>query len=598
MWRNPRRFIFLIFLVKLGLMIRLEIKKIVLKTVGKNFGGISAPDFSVEKPEKMEHGDYATNVALILAKALSARGGSVSGGKKNPMEIVEFLAKKLESKKWRAEAARPGFINFYFKDNFLIPEIRKKINNKKAFGKVNKGRGKTVMVDYFQLNIAKRPHIGHLRSAVIGDALKRMFLLFGYKAVSDTHVGDWGTQFGILLLGFKEEKMNIRDKKILADPFNVLEELYKKENEKIEADPERREKAKLEFAKLERGDAENRKIWKWMVDISMKNLEESAGILGLESFDEHRGESFYGKDMPAIAALALKKRIAKKKSGAVIVDLSREGLDEAVLIKSDGASTYLLRDLATIQYRKKRWGFWKNIYVVDARQTHHFKQMFSVAAKIGFEGVGQSEHIEFGAMTFPEGKISTRKGNIISLAKLFSEAKARALAVIKEKNPDLKDTEVVAAKIGLGAIKYFDLSHNRRSDIVFRWGDALAFEGDTGPYLQYTHARLKSILRKAKKVSAPPKYFFALEPLEHEIFSRILAFEEAAEDSLSLYMPNVLANYLHGLAKKVNEFYHLYPVLSEQNPKKRALRLMLVDAAATAINKGLWCLGIESPEEM
>lgn len=569
-------------------MIRRELEKLILNAVKRKLGVAKPPDFSVEAPENPEHGDYATNVALVLAKIL----------KKNPIEVAESLIKKIESKNWKLKVAGPGFINFSLENSFLVSALREKFKNKKIFGKNSEGRGKTVLVEYFQLNIAKRPHVGHLRSAVIGDALKRMFLLSGYKAVSDTHVGDWGTQFGILLLGFKEGKMGIRDKNILDDPFGVFEELYIKENKKMELDPERREKAKLEFAKLERGDAKNKKVWKWMVDISMKNLKESARALNLEKFDEHRGESSYEKDMPAIVASALKKGVARKQDGAVTVDLSPEGLGEAVLIKSDGASTYLLRDLATIIYRKKRWKFWKNLYVVDARQKHHFKQIFSVAEKLGFEGVGQSEHVEFGAMALPEGKISTRIGNIISLAKLLDEAKARALAIIKEKNPKLKNAEEVAEKVGLGAVKYFDLSHNRKSDITFRWDDAIEFEGDTGPYIQYTYARLKSILRKAKKIPVFPKKISELDYLEHEIISRVLAFEEAVLDSLSLYMPNVLADYLHLLAQKTNEFYHSHSVLNEPDKEKRALRLMLVLAVATALRQGLWCLGIEAPEEM
>ncbi|MBI2637618.1 MAG: arginine--tRNA ligase [Candidatus Sungbacteria bacterium] len=493
--------------------------------------------------------------------------------------------------------SQPGFINFCLNEGILVSEIQKKLKQKKAFGKTSVGKGKTVLIEYFQLNIAKRPHVGHLRSAVIGDALKRMLLLSGYKAVSDTHVGDWGTQFGILLLGFKEAGMSVKDKKVLADPFGVLEELYKKENEKIEADPERREKAKLEFAKLEKGDKKNRKIWKWMVDISMKNLTTSAQRLGLLKFDENRGESSYENDMPGVVALAFTKGIAIKKDGAVIVDLMSEKLDEAVLVKSDGASTYLLRDIASFQHWQKM-KFSKNLYVVDVRQQHHFKQLISVSKKLGIVLPEGFQHIEFGAMTLPEGKMSTRKGNTISLESLLNEAGERARRIIKEKNPKLKHAEKIAGIVGIGAIKYFDLSHNRKSDIVFRWDEALAFEGNTGPYLQYTHARLKSILRKAKKTPKIPKKFLALSPLEHEIFSRVASFEEAVEDSLAAYAPNILANYLHSLAQKVNEFYHSHPVLNEPDSSKRALRLLLVDASAIALKQGLWCLGIEAPEEM
>ena len=388
---------------------------------------IATPAFDVAVPEQQEHGDYASNIGLVLAREL----------KKNPMEVAEELVKKLSDSETfsRIEIARPGFLNFFIADPLLLSKLGNVIKNPDALGTSAIGSGKTVIVEYFQLNIAKRPHIGHIRSAIIGDALKRMLLASGYHAVSDTHVGDWGTQFGILLLGYKEAGADLHTKEITKDPFGELEEIYLAENARIKEDPLRREQAKQEFAKLEQGDAENRKIWEWMVDISMRKLLEAADRLGLLPFDEHRGESFYEDKMASIVELALEKNVAKKTDdGAVIADLTAEGLDDAVLIKSDGASTYLLRDLATIQYRKEHWNFWKNLYVVDVRQSHHLKQVFRVAELLGFDGLsssldhlgrvsGMSEHVEYGFMKLPEGgAISTRGGTGISLEKVLDEA--------------------------------------------------------------------------------------------------------------------------------------------------------------------------------
>lgn len=586
--------------------IRKSIQDVVAKAAEELAGATGVVSFSVEVPESAEHGDYASNVALLLAKELDRK----------PMDIAEELAKKLADECWEVSAAQPGFLNFRLSDGFLLNDLSRVQELGDEWGESKEGEGKTVMVEYFQLNIAKRPHIGHVRSAVIGDALKRIFLSQGYRAVSDTHVGDWGTQFGILLLGYKDAKGENKKKEIMKDPFAFLEEIYAKENAIIEANPARRNHAKEEFAKLERGDKENRRIWEWMVEVSMKKLEESAEQLCLLKFDEHKGESSYETDMPKIVEEALQKGIADhKEDGAILVDLTTEKLDEAVLIKSDGASTYLLRDLATIAYRKEHWQFLKNIYVVDVRQAHHFRQLFRVAELLGYEGVGDSEHVEFGFMKLPEGAISTRKGTAIVLEALLDEAERRAAAVIREKNPELANADYVAKMVGIGAVKYFDLSHNRKSDVVFEWKKVLSFEGNTGPYLQYTHARLKSILRKVESgydevkdvsplqaggaVSAEGAISnFQLADVEHRLISVIVRYPAAIENALMERSPHILAAYLYELASVVNEFYHTLPVLQEQDKRKQMLRIRVVTTATTTLKNGLNLLGIEAPEEM
>ncbi len=549
-------------------------------------------NFSVEAAENPEHGDYASNVAMALAKSLG----------KNPKEVAEDLKEKLLSNraaKWieKIEIAGPGFLNFFISKDSLASSLQDILKDEKKWGTSDVGKNKKVIVEYFQLNIAKRPHIGHIRSAVIGDAIKRMLLAFGYNAISDTHVGDWGTQFGILLLAWKESGRSPAELKT-GDPFSILEDLYIAENERMEKEPERRERAKEEFAELERGDKENRKIWEQMVSVSIKKLEDSVDRLGILKFDEHKGESSYEKDMPAIVDLALEKGVALKEDGAVLVNLEKEGLDKAILIKSDGASTYLLRDLATIKYRKAEYNFYKNLYLVDVRQEHHFKQVFKVAELLGFEGVGESEHVSYGFMSLPEGAISTRKGQTISLDDVLNEAETRALKTIEEKNSELKNKEEVAKMVGLGALKYFDLSHNRHSDIVFKWDEALSFEGNTGPYVQYTHARLKSILRKAGHGGGKINENIEMDKTERELVVLLSRFPEAIEDALSVYMPNLLANYLFQLAQKANEFYHSHPVMQEADESKKQFKLSLIGAISLILKKGLYLLGIDSPEEM
>ncbi|MDZ4286296.1 MAG: arginine--tRNA ligase, partial [Candidatus Sungbacteria bacterium] len=512
-------------------------------------------------------------------------------------EIAAKLSKAAPEFIKKSEVAGSGFINIFLKDEVMLVSLKEALTRPLAWGKSTEGNGRTVIVEYFQLNIAKEPHVGHLRSAVIGDSLKRILHALGYHVISDTHVGDWGTQFGILLYAYKEAIRHneaVREK-IKSNPFTELQSLYVSAN----AEEGIREKGKAEFAKLEQGDKENREIWQWMVDISMQKLGESATRLKLLAFEEHRGESMYEEMMPPIVEHALATGVAKKiEDGAVVVDLTHEGLDEAVLVKSDGATTYLLRDLATIKYRKEKWKFWKNLYVVDNRQSHHFRQVFRVAELLGFEGTRDSEHVELGFMKLPEGAMSTRAGNVISLEAVLDEAEQRAYKVIKEKNPDLRDAEQVAKKVGLGAIKYFDLSHDRTSDIVFRWEDVLSFEGNTGPYIQYTYARFRSILRKAGEFTPVFSDHMDLDSDSRGLLFHCLRLPEAMERVRDTWSPHLLAGFLFDLAQKANEFYHARPILSQKDEQKKLFLLMLVQMVILTLANGLYLLGIDAPEEM
>ncbi len=587
-----------------------QIKTLIKQAIQKLYPDVKI-EFSVDYPPSGVDADFASNVALVLAKKLG----------KKPMEIAEQLKAVIarirrggdeaipeiaaplvglgaRNDKLIVIIASPGFLNFKVSNEELLKTL-KEINKKpEKYGASNIGKKKPAIVEYFQLNIAKRPHVGHMRSAVIGDALKRIFLATGYKAISDTHVGDWGTQFGILLLELKGSEPHIREQILSGgNAFEKLENIYITGNENIAREPSRLEAAKKEFAKLEAGDTESRGLWQKMVDFSMLELEKSSKLLGLLPFDEHKGESSYEKDLPAIVDDAVKKAVATKKpDGAVVVDLTGDDLDEAVLVKSDGASTYLLRDLATIKYRKKEHKFSKNIYVVDVRQSHHFKQVFRVADKLGYEGVGESQHVSYGFVKLPEGIMSTRQGNIISIEAVIKEASTRALKIIEEKNPNLKNKLDIAQQVGLGALKYFDLKHNRNNDIVFDWNEALSFEGNTGPYLQYTHARLKSILRKGRiiKVSAVQ----SITNQEKAVLRKLLLFPDKVADAAADFLPSILAEHLYDLAAAVNSFYHASPVLQEKDKNLRKTRLAIVSASASVLKIGLNLLGIEAPEEM
>ena len=551
-------------------------------------------EIKVTVPENEKFGHYSTNIAFQLSKIR----------KSTPLEVAEKIKSKIENQKSdiiaKIEIASPGFINFWLQDEVLLTYLKSVLENSDQWGKSNIGQQKVVRLEYFQLNVAKIPHIGHLRSAVIGDALKRIFSTQGYKVVSDTHIGDWGTQFGILIYGYKSLS-DQKKEKVKQNPIEELNQLYITESQRIEEEPERREKAKEEFAKLEKGDKENKKIWQWMVDVSMEKFQEIIDQLDLRPFEEHRGESAYEDMMPEITQLALDKKVAQKiDDSAVIVDLLDYKLGKAVLIKSDGASTYLLRDLATLKYWKKQWQFWQNLYVVDVRQAYHFKQLFKVAELLGFDGVSESRHIEFGFMSLPEGAMSTRKGAVISLQQVLADIIQRACEVIWKKNPDLNNADEVAKMVGIGALKYFDLSHYRKSNIVFDREKALSFEGNTGPYIQYTNARFQSILRKIndKEISEDREVKVKMDDDERRLLVSVLQFPEIIESVLIDWAPHILANYLFSLAQRANEFYHSHPVTQEKNIKKKAVRIMLVQAVSLTLIKGLNLLGIQAPAEM
>ena len=539
-----------------------------------------------------EFGDFATNAALVVAKKL----------KLNPQELAAQMAaevKNLDTAGTFAEVYdTKGFINFRLSQKALLENLNRVLVTKDDFGKPEVAADKTIIVEYFQNNVAKPPHVGHLRSAVIGDSLLRTLRFLGYRAISDTHIGDWGTQFGILLLGFK---MLGDRKQVEKDPINELNKLYVEMNSRIEKDPALYEQAKAEFAKLEKGDAENRKLWQWFVMESMTDFERYRELLGLLNFDHNLGESFYEDKMPSVLeALRAKGLIATGETGEQYVDLEKYNLGRCIVIKSDGATTYATRDLATYIFRKGKFDFYRNIYVVDNRQSHHFKQVFKVLELMGYPTAEDSIHVDFGFMSLPEGAISTRKGTVISLQNLIDEAQKRALDIIKEKNPDLGNKEAVAKIVALAAIKYFDLSHNRKTEIVFKWDKALSFEGNTGPYLQYTHARIHGILRKVvgNREKVVDNFSLSLIPYELNVLRKLYQFPNVLQQVAMDYLPNLLCNYLFELSQTFNAFYESTPVLQEKDEQLRSFRLSLITATAQVIKNGLYLLGIEAPEEM
>jgi arginyl-tRNA synthetase len=527
---------------------------------------------TVDYPEP-QFGDYSTNAAMVLAKPL----------KINPRDLAEKIKAGIAPDYFdKIEIAGPGFINFFVKRDFLLAELQ--VLAEQGVGALPK-QSEKILVEYFQPNIAKPLHVGHLRTAIIGDAVKRMLLYLGYAVESDTHLGDWGTQFGYLILIQKKHGL-------------VNEKLYAELNNAAKDDPAIHEAAKAEFAKLEQGDAENRKIWKAIVDESVQQFMGINDLMDILPFDHHWPESFYADKMPAVLDELKAKNILFESQGAQIVNLEDQNLGIAVIVKSDGSTTYLLRDLATFIYRKKL-GFARQLYLVDNRQSLSFKQMFAILQRMGIETDG-SRHLDYGFISFKGEALSTRKGNMVLANDVIKTAQDKVAKIIAEKNPDLKNKDEVVKAVAKGALKYFDLSHNRHSDIEFDWDEALSFEGNSGPYLQYVYARLSSILRKAEQGEAGGGRLEAEEvtDTERQIMFALTKLPDVVAESMKDYLPNILVNYLHNLSALINKFYHESPVAKEENQNTRNFRLVLVAACKQVLGQGLDLLGIKALEEM
>jgi len=550
-------------------------------------------DFSVEIPEEKAHGDYATNVALILAKKLN----------KNPIEMAENLKSQILNFQTvndffeKVEIGGPGFINFFLRPEFLTKQITTILKEDKNFGKQTVGKGKTVIVDYSSPNIAKPMHVGHLRSTIIGQAIYNIYKFLGYKTIGDNHWGDWGTQFGIMIAGLKRFKPKSFDLKNIT--IDEMLDVYIKFNREIEQNPSLQELAKQEFKKLEDGDKENRKIWQILKGKSLEDFNKIYKILGIK-FDLILGESFYEKYLRDEIQWAFKKGVATKNpDGSVIISLDKFKLIPFLIQKSDGATLYGTRDLATIRYRVKKFKPVRIIYVIGNEQTFYLEQLFRSAELLGYISYHQLHHIKFGlVLDENRKKLATRAGRVISAQELIDKIIDLAKKIIKEKNPKLseKERKKAAEIIGVGALKYNDLSQNRQSDIVFDWDKMLSFEGNSGPYLQYSYVRLRSILRKAKNLK-DFKPNLLKEKEEIEILKELVKFPEVIQEAGEKFQMNLLANYLYNLAGLINAFYEKFPVLKAETGYREA-RLALIKAATIVLRSGLNLLGMEVLEKM
>ena len=541
---------------------------------GNDFSGVRALPATDAK-----FGDFQCNDALAAAKTLHMP----------PRKIAEAVFARLEADRppfvAKLELAGPGFLNITVSPDWIAARLAALAADPHA-GVPQSGAGKRIVIDYSSPNAAKQMHIGHIRSTVIGNAIDRIYRALGYEVVADNHLGDWGTQFGILIKGYRELlTQEERDNLTVAN----LEKCYVLSAAKAkEEDGVWKEACKAELVKLQQGDADNLALWKRFIDISIGEFDRMYAKLGVK-FDTYRGESYYNGTMPGVVAKLQEMGLAVESEGALIVNLEAEKLGVAIVRKSDGGYNYTTSDLACVKSRVEEYSPERIIYVTDARQQLHFKQWFSIAAKMGYSGV-KLVHVPFGLMSFQGKAISTREGNLIKLDELLAEAKRRAYDIVKDRGGD----EKLAEQIGYGAVKYTDLSHDPITDIDFSWDKALALEGNSGPYLQYAYARVCSLLDKAGNPNLSGAAFTCAEPVERQLALQLLQFGPTVLRAAECYKPSVLADYLFQTAQLYSSFYQRSPILKSE-PAVRDARLRLCALFGKVLSTGLSLLGIETP---
>ncbi|MDA3923590.1 MAG: arginine--tRNA ligase [Kiritimatiellae bacterium] len=542
----------------------------------------------VQPASDKQFGDFQCSDAMQAARTLRMAPRAIAEAAVAALPLPETLTK--------VEVAGPGFINLTVNKEWLSSQVES-LAATDNFGIPNVGKGSTVVIDYSSPNVAKPMHIGHIRSTVIGAAIDRIYRALGYKVIADNHMGDWGTQFGIMIKGYRtclteEERENLT--------VDLLERAYVASYNKTKDEEGWIDECRAELVKLQQGDPENRAVWKRFIEISLDEFNRVYKRLDV-SFDLYRGESYYHDMLAETIQLLEEKGLAEESEGALVVKLEDEGMPVCIVRKSDGGFNYATTDIATVRSRIADFKPDKIVYVTDERQQLHFKQFFTVCNKLGCET--KLEHVWFGLMRLPEGTFSTREGNVIKLEVLLDEAERRALEIIKSAGRDLSEEEQkkLAAQIGISAIKYADLSHDPQTLITFTWEKALALDGNSGPYLQYAYARMCSLLDKyADRVenTAPLNNKLLLDtPVERELVLKLLQFPGTVLRASEAYKPSILADYLFTLAQLYSRFYQSSPVLKADDDVRDS-RIKLCAMAAKAMNEGMTLLGLSTPRRI
>lgn len=536
----------------------------------------------LEKPKSSEMGDIAFP-AFSLAKV----------ERKAPQAIAADIVEKLDTAGFEKVVATGPYVNFFLDKAAISHDVLTQVITEKAdYGQLTIGQDRNVTIDMSSPNIAKPFSVGHLRSTVIGDALANIHAKLGYKPIRINHLGDWGKQFGMLIVAYKlwGDKAAVE-----ADPISELLKLYVRINAEAEEKPELDEEARQWFKKLEDGDPEAKELWQWFRDESLVEFNRIYDKLGV-TFDSFNGEAFYNDKMDEGIQILEEKGLLHESKGARIVDLESYNLPPALIMKTDGATLYITRDMATAMYRKRTYDFVKNIYVVGQEQINHFKQLKAVLKEMGFNWSDDMKHITFGLVTKDKKKLSTRKGNIILLEPTLDEAISRALSQIEAKNPDLENKEEVAHAVGVGAVKFYDLKTDRDNGYDFDLEAMVSFEGETGPYVQYAYARIQSILRKADFTPSADNDYKLADAESWDIIKHIQNFSNVVERAGDKFDPSLIAKYAINLAQAFNKYYAHTRILDES--PERDSRLALAYATGIVLKEALRLLGVQAPEKM
>lgn len=537
----------------------------------------------IEIPPNSDMGDYAFPV-FKLAKTF----------RKAPNLIAEVLAKKEFNNENIKKIANVGpYVNFFVDNSKLVESVLTE-TVKDDFGSSHIGVGKNVVFDFSSTNIAKPFHIGHLRSTVIGNAIRNIMKYQGFNTTGVNYIGDYGTQFGMMISAYlkwgDEDKIN-------ADPIKELLNLYVKYNKVAKEDETYMDEAREWFDKLEKKDSTAVKLWSWFRDISLKEFQRVYDLLGVE-FDNFNGESFHSQFIGDALEAIDKKNLLEESDGAMIINLDDENLPPVLIKKSNGSSTYLTRDIATAMYRKKTYDFYKNVYVVASQQKLHFEQLRAVLKKMGFDWWNDCEHVSFGMVSMKDGSMKTREGKVIFLEDVLNRAIDKIKSIIEERNPNLENKEEVAKQVGVGAVIFQDLFNNRIKDYTFDWDQVLNFDGETGPYTQYTFARSCSILDKGEfELKDNSKFDLLVDDTEIDIVKHLSKFEEVLLNATEKYEPSFLTRYTVELAKLFNKFYANCPINTVEDELKYQ-RLYLTYSVNKCLKLSLSLLGIEAPVRM
>ena len=539
----------------------------------------------IEVPPNKDMGDFAFP-CFKLAKVF----------RKAPNMIAAELSEKIEAKGVISNVTPlGGYINFFVNKSQLAETVIKDVLTKKEkYGHSDLGKDKTIVIDFSSPNIAKPFHIGHIRTTVIGNALYKIYDSQGYNTVRINHLGDYGTQFGKLIVAFK---LWGNKEAVEANPIPELLKLYIQFHDEAERHPEMEDEARAWFTKLENGDKEAKELWQWFRDESLKEFARVYDLLDIE-FDSYNGESFYSDKMDRVIDIIKDKGLLQESQGTNIVDLEEYNMPPALITKNDGSTLYMTRDLAAALYRKENYDFEKCIYVVGSQQSLHFQQLFKVLELVGFEWAKDMVHVPFGMVALEEGTMSTRKGRVVFLVDVLKQAIEKTKETMLTKNPNALNVDEIAKQVGVGAVVFQELSNSRIKDYTFSWSRTLSFEGETGPYVQYTHARCCAVLRKAEEeVTTDINYELLNDVDSAEVLKVIASFNKTILNAMRKNEPHIITRFVLDLAQAFNKFYHDNSILVEDAELRKA-RLALVCATRQALENGLKLLGMQAPERM